>query len=265
LVTVADATFVEVSTAETKLYPEFYSFAVSLADRIQLQSQPVSAALELTLLNWNQLLRAIHLLSVESQLGLIGELWVLARLIRGSGPNALDTWTGPMGEPHDFRLASNEFEIKTTISATRSHMINGEDQLVPSPSHQLYVLSIQVEPAGAGGRSLPELVDRVLDLLSDQPAVLDRFGRSLGRVGYDDRDKALYKERWQLRSRPRLISVDDSCPQLTRARVEALDPKNSHRISELHYRVNLEGLGSPDDSNEFRAVLPSGGPDDASL
>jgi hypothetical protein len=264
-VTVEGKRYIEVSTTETNLYPEFYSFAVSLADRIQLQKQAVPAALESSLLNWNKLLQAVNLLSVESQLGLAGELWLLARLIGHTGPGALDAWTGPMGEPHDFRVAVSEFEVKTTISATRSHMINGEDQLVPSPNHQLFVLSIQVEPAGTGGRSLPELVKKVLHLLAEHPLALERFGKTLSHVGYDDRDSALYGERWQLRNRPRLISVDDSCPQLTRNSLEALDPRNSHRISELHYRVNLEGLGHADDSAEFQAVLPVGGPDDASL
>jgi hypothetical protein len=265
VVTVERQRLMEVSTTETKLYPEFYSFAVSLADRIQLQNQPAITALESSLVNWNQLFQAVRLLSVESQLGLIGELWVLEGLIRRGGPDALEAWTGPVGEPHDFRITSTEFEVKTTISATRSHMINGEDQLVPSPNHKLYLLSIQVEPAGMGGHSLPDMVKGVLGLLADHPLAIERVGRALLRLGYDEHDGALYGDRWQLRNRPRLIAVDDSCPRLTGESLEALDPQNSNRISELHYRVNLEGLGYTDDTEYFQAALPIGGSDDASL
>jgi len=208
------------------------------------------------LVNWRQLLHSVTLLSVERQVGLVGELWVLTRLILRAGAGALAAWTGPLGELHDFRLATDEFEVKTTISATRSHMINGEGQLVASPGHRLFIVSIQLEPAGTGGRSLPELIERVAGLLTHSPGVAERFQEQLANVGYTEGDSALYAERWQLRNQPHLVVADETCPRITRAGIVTLDPKNSQRISEVHYRVNLEGLGAPAKSAQFQSILP---------
>ena len=251
-------TLLEVATAERRLYPEFYSFCVSLADRIQLEHQPAVQAVPAALSNWQDLLRPVSQLPLERQLGLVGELWLLFRLIVAEGAAAVHSWTGPLGEPHDFRLGDSEFEVKVTLAPTRSHMINGEQQLVPSPDHGLWIVSLQLEPAGTGGISLPELVDALRDRLGRATPSAGHFDTALVRSGFHDADRALYDDRWQFRSNPRLVPVNESCPRITRASLEESNATLSHRISEVHYRINLEGMGLPNSSEEFQQALPIG-------
>ncbi len=237
--------YLEVTTSQDQLYPEFYSFATTLADRIQLRAEAPVEAFTSALASWSELLQPVTVLSIERQLGLFGELWVLDRVVESRGAPGLASWTGPLGETHDFRFGKQELEVKATINPTRSHMIDGEHQLVASPDCSLSLLSIQLEPAGIGGMSLAELVIGVRRRLGDSAGAVRRFDELLPAIGYRTVDSGLYQRRWQLRSTPYLIIVDEHCPRITRADLEETKPATSLRISELHYRINVEGLGEP--------------------
>jgi hypothetical protein len=251
------ARMLEIATSQSRLYSEFYSLCVTIADRIQLKHEsPVQAVLA-TLANWRELLRPVGALPIERQLGLIGELWLLWRLVADSVQN-IRSWTGPMGEPHDFRVKDLEFEVKVTLAPTRSHMVNGEQQLLASPGHDLWILSLQLEPAGTGGISLPELVDEVRSKLAVDPADAAWFDAALVRVGYREFDRNLYDARWQFRTEPRLIPVDEKCPKITRLSLEMFSPLLSDRLSDVHYRVNLHGLGYGPQAFEYQQALPIG-------
>jgi hypothetical protein len=250
--------YIEVWTREERLYSEFYSFCVSLADRVQIDHQDVERALAITLTNWRALLEPASTLSLERQLGLVGEMWLLGRLIDALGVDSVAAWTGPLGEPHDFRLSGIEIEVKVTLSPTRSHIISGENQLVPSPGHDLWLLSLQLEPGGASGTDLPTIVDQVRTRLQDHTAPLSRFQEDLQRIGYQEADRRRYQERWGFRKNPHLIPVDAACPRITRDALEAMLPTTHQRISDVHYRINVEGLGFDDAAQEYQQVLPIG-------
>lgn len=239
------ARYLEVTTSHGQLFPEFYSFATTLADRIQLRGEAPVEAFISALNSWSELLQPVTMLSIERQLGLFGELWILERVLNSLGPIGVESWTGPLGEPHDYRFGKQELEVKATINPTRSHMIDGEHQLVPSPECSLFLLSIQLEPAGIGGTSLAEIVGIVRQQLHDSAAASQKFDDLLAATGYRDSDGGLYHSRWQLRSTPCRILVDEHCPRITRGDLEHVKPGTSSRISEVHYRINVEGLGKP--------------------
>jgi hypothetical protein len=69
----------------------------------------------------------------------------------------------------------------------------------------------------------------------------------------------LYPERWRPRSPARLIPVDRACPRITGAVLASgLPTELTALISDLHYRVNLEGRGFPLDSRQFWRILLKG-------
>ena len=253
--------YLEVATSQDQLYPEFYSFATTLADRIQLRDEAAVEAFASALASWSELLQPVTVLSIERQLGLFGELWVLKRVIESHGAKGLESWTGPLGEPHDFRFGKQELEVKATTNPTRSHMIDGEHQLVASPESALSLLSIQLEPAGAGGMSLAELIVDVRRQLADSAAAVRKFDQLLTAIGYRVGDSGLYDRRWQLRSTPYLIVVDEKCPRITRADLDEIKSATSSRISEVHYRINVEGLGEPFESMVIANAFSSGAAD----
>src|SRR5205823_6408923 len=119
-------------------------------------------------------------LGIERQIGLIGELLFLERLVSKFGTSTLSSWIGPWGEPHDFRLQSREFEVKTTVSPQRVHIINGAEQLVASSGCSLSLVSVLLGPPGAGsGFSLTDIVARLQVRFSTASGLRDTFDRAL--------------------------------------------------------------------------------------
>lgn len=249
---------IEISTTCATLYPQFYHLAIDVSDRVQLKGEPAASALVNALADWNALLKAAQLLSLEQRLGLMGELWLLERLIAIQGPASIASWIGPKGEPHDFRLGTKEFEVKATTSPHRDHMINGDAQLVPTHGCQLFILSVQLAPSGAGqGLSLPHRVARIRELLRHSPGPLKEFDNGVQHMGYSDGDASYYPEAWILRTKPVLVPVNEACPRISSALLlSAFGPAGASRVREIHYRLNVDGLGFKDGTADFLKLIP---------
>lgn len=246
---------IEIRTRTKTLFQEIYGFFVSIIDKIQLNGTAPSAALTETVDAWRDLLQAQSILSDEAQLGLRGELRFMRHLVSRIGDEALVAWTGPLGQPHDFRVGVCEFEVKTTRGVGHVHMINGIHQLEASPGRQLFIYSVRLAPSGAkAGTTLPEDIDQTLDLLSATGKVrLDRILQT--QYGYIPEHAKWYPQRLQLGSLPRLVLVDAACPRLTSEMLSTVP--HFDLISDLRYRINLEGMGYPEGSTEHEAVLKS--------
>jgi hypothetical protein len=255
-----EKTYLLIGTATKPLYREFYGFLTTVADLIQLERKPALQALQKGLESWRRLLRAVSLLTAEQEIGLFGELWLLGRLIQASGPTALDSWTGPLAEPHDFRFGQKELEVKSTRRRERTHMISSLDQLVPSPQRDLFLLSLQFEPTdSSGGRSLAASITRIRELLAAESIRLNVFNTFLeSTYGYRDADGAHYAQAFQLRSAPVLIPVNMQFPRLTRTEISAAMPENLvYRLVEVHYMINVDGLGYADGTPDFLSIIPA--------
>jgi hypothetical protein len=138
-------------------------------------------------------------------------------------------------------------------------MISGPRQLVASRGCRLYVLSLQFEPAGAAdGQALPDAVASVRGLLEGHAHALDAFNRMLGgRTSYRDEDAAMYTDRYRLRTTPSLVPVGTGFPRITPDLLtRALGKEVAGRVSDVRYRINLEGMGVLDGSTAFRRILP---------
>lgn len=129
--------YLELATASQTLHRQFYQFATAVADRIIMECEVPLAAAVAELKCFDELLAPRSLLSLERQIGLLGELIVLERIIVSRGPAGADAWTGPQSEPHDFRLGQTELEVKTSSGTRRLHRIHGLDQMFPSTGMKL--------------------------------------------------------------------------------------------------------------------------------
>jgi hypothetical protein len=244
---------IEVVTRSRVLFQEIYNFFVSVIDKVHLDGLAPAAAVEETLERWRDLLKSQSIMSEEAQLGLMGELWLLERLVKKFGDIALDAWTGPSRQAHDFRIGNVEFEVKTTRGATHSHFVNGLNQLEPSGGRALYLLSLRLELAGVGsGTTLPEQIASVRTALSESArSKLDRLLRNA--YSYDNAHDRIYSTRLQLASPPRIVPVDSNCPKLTRPMLAGIP--HLDRIGDVRYRANFEGLGFAEGSAEFNSLL----------
>jgi hypothetical protein len=252
---------IEVSTDNSALYREFYAFACAVADGAQISGLPPSQAVEAAISSWVALVEKLAILSPERQTGLLGELWTLDRLASSQGWHvALGAWKGPYGEEHDFSLELADIEVKTTVSDRRVHMIGSLTQLLPTVGRPLYVLSLEFTRAGAGpGQTLTEAVAATsASVARDEPSLVTELRARLTLSGWNDDHAPYYRPRWQQRAAAHLVAVDGSCPAIVPATLASLGAERLARVMQLSYRVDLEGLGSPDGSTAFLNLLPEG-------
>lgn len=253
-----DRTLLEIATTSDSLQREFYHFAVAVAEREVVDKRSAIEAVSLELRCFTDLLEEKSIMGTERQLGLLGELLFLERLIEKKGRVALDAWLGPISEPHDFRIEASEFEIKTTMSPHRIHTIHGTEQMVPSKGCSLYLVSVLLGPIGASiGFSLSDKIEQISNQLAQEPLRLSQFSTALERCGFRAADRAHYGRRFSMRRPMGLVPVDGSFPKITRLTIQdALGPVAS-RVESLQYDVNVEGLEHEDGTAEFKAVIPS--------
>lgn len=248
----------EIWTDARPLFGNFYRLVSEIVAAVVEDGTDPDAALADAVERWEALISRPSLMSEETQAGLFGELWLLERLIAVQGIGAVDAWVGPLRQPHDFRLGSIELEVKTTSGAKRVHTINGLGQLEPSLDCTLYLLSLKLANAGAGGRALPETIAAIETSLATSHAALTRFRTGLATVGYDPADAPLYARRRRLRDAAVLIPVTDGVPRLTADALAQVDARfATGRISQVSYAVDVDGFGFADGTEAFHAVLPA--------
>lgn len=249
---------IEIWTDARHLFGNFYRLLSEVAAEVVNDSRDPDSALAAAVSRWDALLSRPALMSEETQAGLFGELWLLERLISVHGPEAVEAWVGPVRQPHDFRFGDIELEVKTTSGAKRIHMINGVGQLQASLDCRLYLLSLKLANAGAGGRTLAETVDALEASLAGSADMLQRFRTALTAVGYDPLDSVHYPRRRRLRDAAMLIPIDDGVPRLTDEALAGVERRFApDRITSVTYAIDVEGLGVSDNTEAFLAVLPA--------
>ena len=220
----------------------YYSFIEMVVKRIvdgQPQAQAVAESIEI----WNSLVSTKPALGQDQEVGLIGELLFVEYLLSKTGPISLNNWTGPEREEHDFKFHEYDVEVKTTTQEARSHMIGSISQLKESQNKELFLLSNQLTKTGASGVTLSELVDRINSKLNFEESTV--FRAKLKKSKYLFEDAPLYKTNWELRTSPKFYFVDESFPRLLTSNL-GLSPDNLGRVSDVSYRINLEGIDPSD-------------------
>ena len=250
---------IELTLADPALVETFYNLSIEIAQQMLLHSAEPEFAISRSMSNWAKLIRRKDILEDARQVGLMGELCLLKALITSYGLKAADSWIGPLGEPHDFRLNSVEIEVKSTTQTARNHKIHGIAQLEPSKGMALFLLSLQFGPAGTAksGRSLVNHVNEIKALLATDEKALQKFVDLLASVGYRDEHVPFYSRKLKLRSTPMLVPVNNAFPRISRELLNDHLPLGvGQRVSYVEYEVNLDGLGNAEGTAEFSSVLP---------
>lgn len=249
-------TIVEITCKSASLYRAFFQFAVAVAAGIVEDKRRPLESLSLELQCFANLLESSSLLGMERQLGLLGELLFLAQLISRHGNGVLDSWLGPQGEPHDFRIATREYEVKTTVLSYRNHTINGLDQMVPSSGCSLYLVSVVLGPAGAdGGFSLADKVQELSSFFGTESARATQFAAALSSCGYREQDKMHYGRRFAVRRPLAIVKVDNGFPAISRLVLQNSFGCLSSRLESVTYEVDVEGLEYETGTPEFEEAI----------
>lgn len=225
---------------------EAYPVLCAVADRIQLEHATFDDAVVDALATYRELLAGLGRMTDEEEVGLFGELLVLRHLVlAGGAAAAMSAWSGPSAEEHDFSLAMQDVEVKTTTAEARRHWISDLYQLVPSPSRDLFLISIQLTTGGDAATTLPELISDLRDSLDpDSQVVLDA---RLRETRWRPEQEVLHLRRFRLRSAPATFRVSESFPALTPSALVAagLDVARFPKVTYLLDLVGIEAASPP--------------------
>ena len=192
-----------------------------------------------------------ELLSVEQQLGLLGEMMFMTELMNradeiGAGAGSVvRSWTGWDSASRDFVGTQVAVEAKVTRSTSRSHWIHPMYQLLAATgeAERVYVFSVGVNVDRSRNYHLVTAVNRVLDRVPGRHREeLVTALRQYAGVGFDE----TYVRQYELEpgflvtQPPTLVRVDHLR--------DILRPESfaggvvPPRVADLRYVVDLDGL-----------------------
>ncbi len=250
-----------VSCNSAELYRSFYDFVHEVLELVYSGDHSPKDAVEMSWMTWGQLIERESSLSREKQIGLLGEIWLLERLaLLRDWEFALDAWHKTAMSEHDFCLPLRDIEVKTCTGESRSHLIGSLTQLQPSTDRDLYLLSVQLTSASTmapGSFSLASKVKAVEEALSNHKKSLTKFQLRLTSAGWDNRHSDYYDSSFVIRSKTRLLRVDESCPRIVATTLSGLSDAMRSRISSVGYRIDITNLGVEDGNHDFDQILTS--------
>jgi hypothetical protein len=202
----------DVMCTAKELESVFAEVVEEILRRVQ-EGDSVPASVRSTLHDFRALLLQIPAKTVPSEvvLGLVGELLVLNELLDRS-PEAWRAWMGPQGGRHDFRAGNLALEVKSTRSASNSHVaIQSLDQLKEPLGGRLCMVRLTLESAAGGQLNVSGLFNRAM-LRCSEPEKLKELLLEL-----DCRDPD--SPEWNYLSfsfeREEIFEVNDEFPRLT--------------------------------------------------
>lgn len=236
--------FVDVMCINRALDTVFAELANEVVHRVADGLAPADAV-DGTIADFRDLLKNASSPEIPEEriVGLIGELLVLQRLVRVS-PHAVESWTGPHEQRHDFRRGNCAIEVKTSSRAdTTVVTISSSQQLAAPDSGSLLLVHVNIERADGGALSVARLASDIAKTVksSHWPAALaavgcdDPIAPEWNRVSYALESMTGYR-------------VELGFPRITPS--QFLDGRLPDGIESLVYSVDLRAAG------DFRLAKP---------
>lgn len=186
------------------------------------------------LLKWKRFFQAEKdpLLSDELQEGLYGELLFLIWAIANIGTRAVSCWTGGARETHDFYFAAHAVEVKTSVKkAPYFATISSEYQLDNTDiSGRLFLRFYALRKSSGSGERIPEIAQRVRDMLADDPSAKTLFEDKLIQYGYLEAAAELYTTGFHTREEYS-FEVSDLTPRIIRSMCKPGVSKVNYELS----------------------------------
>ena len=133
----------------------------------------------------------------EAQRALYGELYFLRKFLQNvsNAEYCINSWKGIEKSVQDFQFADWAVEVKTTHGKNQQKLhISSERQLDISLIPKIFLIHYSLEVRQNHGETLNDLVDNLVEMLSDSPAAYNLFRLKLLEAGYFDIHRHLYAE-----------------------------------------------------------------------
>lgn len=175
-------------------------------------------------------------LSSERQLGLMGELWFLDRLMQTRlGAAAVDCWQGPLHAAQDFLIGAGAVEVKSSLTGrTFLARINSLEQL-DADRVPLFLAALRFDVVD-DGTDLVSMVAHLRELMAE--AGLSRvFEALLLLSGYDDDHAEHYRRKLGLLD-ARAFRIGPDFPCLRRQAIP-------QQVRKVVYTLDVDALEQP--------------------
>ena len=211
---------------------------VSAAAKAATEQEAVGVALMRTW-RWHHLLRGggSALLSRQQQMGLLGELYVLERVLLPSlgASDAVQAWRGPVGSPKDFEVGLVHVESKAhRAGATPKITITSENQLDASGLDALFLHVLELNQATGQDQdavTLRGVAERTFEQLYVQsPSAAELFKTRLMAAGLDPEDD--YSDFQWSEGGANVYLVNDEFPRITWGELRT-------GVSDVRYSISL--------------------------
>lgn len=210
--------YFDVACADPTMNHNFANVAAEIIDRFGADPSDPRRLLERTFDRWRWFWGTPDgELSETAAVGLFGELWFLEHWIAPLSQSAVETWTGPWRDRHDFKSVAASVEVKATRArsdGSATHRISGLDQLADPETGKLFLFSLRVTPDPIGGHSLAKSVDRLRGQLSTKPDALRVLDERLRLAGYTPVSAERHDAPMRVTAEE-LFEVGESFPRLT--------------------------------------------------
>lgn len=225
-------TYAALALVDDRLRDLFTALCTEAVARIATEPDRAVATLRRTLADWRSLLSGSRRTLSPSELaGLFGELTVLRRIL-ARDPGAVASWTGPRKSKQDFHHGSIALEVKSTTSPeSRVARIHGLGQLDAGNGR---LLLIWFRLRTDRGRSVPELVDEIVEATDDEAAFL----ATLGKAGYVITEREVYSRRVFEVVEQRTYEVGPGFPRITPAGLAG--DANLAGLDHIDYDLDLD-------------------------
>ena len=186
---------------------------------------------------WQEFMRkGASALTPEAEIGLFGELTILAFLIqRGLAPAAcIESWLGPQGAVQYFQLGTGALEVKSTLSTSGfPAKIGSLEQLDDAVRQPLFVVAVRLHQS-MSGQSLPAVVQATrMSILGDIEAERLLSDR-LANVGFFDSHADRYPRKFVFTGM-RIMQIREGFPRLVSGGVPV-------GITRATYEIDLDKI-----------------------
>ncbi len=173
------------------------------------------------------------LIAPERQQGLYGELLFLEECLEELGESAVSHWAGSNDETHDFYIASNAVEVKTTCTqAPYFAHISSEYQLDNSDvPGKLFLRFYAFRKSQSTGEKLPEIITRIRQRLFASQHILQQFNAKVNKYGYLDAAAEHYTTGYFVRDHY-YCKVEEGFPRIIKKDI-------AHGVADLTYSVSI--------------------------
>ena len=224
----------------------FSALADQVVRHIESGNRPAAAALQATITEWKQLLKAAPALTEEQARGLYGELFILKEMVTRNPGYALDSWSGPDMELHDFTTTHGDLEVKTSRTEGLDVTISSLKQLDVPADRPLALARVRVESSPLG-QNISDIANDLCRMGVIRDQLLEKLAGARFILGSDpDENRFLVNEA------PIVWSVDENFPGL---RSSDIPEPRRNAITRVSYKLDLVAAREPLSDSEFSAYL----------